>query len=285
MHRYGFIFAFMATAFLVGAPAAGFAQSGAEMLTAAAKLGEKGDHAAAVEKISEAFKSGKLDNAASSKAFLMRAEAYEKLNKDALALADYTSAVFMQGLSTTDRPRAVDGRKRTLAALGVSEDDGGAKPLAAAPAQEESKPSSSGGFLSGLFGGSSTSADAKREEAAPASDWSQVTRVTPPPATGSPSIQSSSTPVRQAAVAEDVKRYSVLLASLPSEEVANAEAKRMTTRLADLLQGKTPEVVRYERGGAVFFRVVAGPYEGSALSKEVCDSVKTKNVKCLVISR
>ncbi len=298
MHRFRLIFALLASTFWAGFPVASYGQSGAEMLTAAAKLGEKRDYTAAIEKISEAFKAGKLDNAASSKAFLMRGEAYEKLNKDALALADYTSAVFMQGLSATDRLRAVDGRKRTLAALGVSENDGGAKPLGATQSAEAPK-SSSGGFLSGLFGGSSTSAEAKPEETG-ADGWSQGTRVTTaPPApvlapapvpkaaapAPSPAIESGSKPVRQAAVADDVKQYSVLLASLPTEDVAQAEAKRMASRLVDLLEGKTLEVVRYEKSGAVFFRVVAGPYEGSAHSKEICESVKAKNVSCLVISR
>lgn len=312
MNGYRLIISVVAFAILTALSGDSYAQSGTETLTTAAKLGEKGDYAAAVEKIGEAFKSGNLDNAASSKAFLMRGEAYEKLGKSALALADYTNAVFMQGLSSTERPRAVDGRKRVLASLGVADNDGGAKPLGATQSSEPETKSNSGGFFSGLFGGSSTSANAKPEATAP-SGWSEGTRVTeaaptaatdatpaknaPQPSAAAPKPQQTakvvpppvaapaSRPVLSAAVADDAKQYNILLASLDAEKAAQVELKRIAPQLSGLLQGKKLAVVRYEKGGAVFYRVVAGPYEGRTRSAEVCESLKAKKLSCQLISQ
>lgn len=315
MFVYRLIFTLVATAFLAAIPAASYAQNATETLTSAAKLGEKGDYASAVEKIGEAFKLGKLDNAASSKAFLMRGEYHEKLGKTALALADYTNAVFMQGLSASERPRAVDGRKRVLTSLGVTDNDGGAKPLGATQSADAEPKSGSGGFFGGLFGGSSTSANAKPEATAP-SGWSQGTQVTAAPSsaptndgpqakaapqtpttvtkppqqttklTPAPAVAAPATkPAQTAAVTDDAKQYNVLLASFDAEPEAQAELKRMASQLSGLLQGKKPEIVRYEKSGAVFFRVVAGPYQGRTLSTDVCENVKAKKVSCQVISR
>ncbi|MDX2264504.1 MAG: SPOR domain-containing protein [Hyphomicrobiales bacterium] len=265
---------------LAAAPAV--AQSALETLTAAAKLSERGDHDAAVQKIGEAFRSGAMDNATAARAFLLRAEAYEKLGKPALALSDYTSAVYMQGLSTRERPRAVDGRKRTLALLGVTDDADGAKPLG--DQASESAPKSSGGFLSGLFGGSSTSAEAEK----PANSWAQGTRVAPGPAAAQPARPVAAAPIvaaPAAADASDTRQFTIVLASVSTEESAAAEARRLATRLSEELAGVTPEVARFERSDGPVFRVVAGPYQGAARSREICESMKLKKVSCMVISR
>jgi hypothetical protein len=276
------------------------AQSVTETLTAASKLNEKGDYAAAIEKINEAFKSSALESATAAKAFLMRGEANEKLKRPAFALADYTNAVFMQSLSTSDRARAVDGRKRALASLGMAADDGGAKPLTSAASAEESKPSSSGGLFGNWFGGSSATAEVKPQTATDAqpSTWAQGTRAVPanaaPAASPAPPVRqvspppaTSPAPLRQTAAATpapDGKQFKVMLASVDTAAAAQGEAQRLSRMLEGELDGRKLEVVRFESNGVVFFRVVAGPYAGEAATKAVCDGVKAKNVTCRPIT-
>ncbi len=255
---------------LVMAAPCAFAETALASLTAAAKLIEQGEPQQAISKISEVFASGNLDNQTSAKAFLLRAQANEKLGRLSQALADYTNAMFM-GLSATDRSQAESGSKRVQAALAKGEAGTDGWQTGAATtrtASSESQASSSDGFsfFGGLFGGSSSAAH--KPEASPGNGWSQGTQVT-----------------TAAAAADDGRQYNLHLATLTSEQAAQSEAKRLAKRLATLLEGKTPEVSQMQRGGAIAYRVVAGPFEGKSHAQGICASLKAKGVSCIVIDR
>lgn len=298
----------LASAFLWGQSQHGHAQTGTEFLTAAAKSMEKGDYNAAIEKIGEAFQSGKLDLEMSAKAYLMRGQAYEKQTKPALALADYTNAIFLQGLSNNDRSIAVDGRKRALAALGIADDvptglkkagviketaDAGAKPDPVTPAAPERTASSGGGggitgFFGGLFSNAPTSAEAKPEPKPAAKSWEGSTRITAvaPAAGAQPAAPAPSSGVAQPSAApEDGKFFNIHLATVSTEADAQSEVMRLSSKLSELLQGNTPEIARIEKGDTVLYRVFAGPFEGTIRSRAICDAMKSKGVSCLVVSR
>ena len=166
---------------LLAAPAR--AQSAAATLTEASKALEKGVPVKAIELIDAAMRSGKLPSDMAAKALLMRAQAQEKLGKQAFALADYNSALWMDGLSGADKAQAEQGRDRISGKLGIAQP--AAKPAASGgranagedtaartptAAQVKSTPSEQrtggiGSVFSGIFGSSSESA---QEEAQPA---------------------------------------------------------------------------------------------------------------------
>ena len=101
------------------------ADSAEAALTEASKMMEKGIPVKAIEYIDAALGSGKLSPAASAKALLMRAQAQEKLNKLAFALADYNSALWMEGLSAADKTQAEQGRDRISGKLGIAAEPSG----------------------------------------------------------------------------------------------------------------------------------------------------------------
>ena len=288
-------------------PGMAAAKTGTELLTEAAKLIEKNDYGSALQKIEEAFRAGDLDFEASAKAYVMRAQCHEKQGKQALALADYTSALFMQSLSNTDSKVATDGQSRMRAALGLGGDQTASSSprqgegRAAAPAQAETaspapeRTASSGGisgFFGGLFSNSPTSADAKPETKPAVPSFERTARVAvPAPAADAPPARQAAAPSRPAsqpkpaAPAGDGRLFDIHLATVSTEADAQSEVLRFTTRLSEFLEGKTPEITRIERGGNTFYRIIAGPYEGSVRSRALCEGMKTKGVSCVVVAR
>lgn len=115
----------MATLLLVPllAQAAQADDTATQALAEASKLIEKGVPVKAIELINNTLKSGKVPGDLAAKALLMRAQAQETIGKHAYALADYNSALWMQGLSDRDKKEAEDGRRRIMAKLGVTEAD------------------------------------------------------------------------------------------------------------------------------------------------------------------
>lgn len=258
---------------LLTAISAGAALAQESLLVAAAKLIEKREYNAAIDKIGEAFKAGKLDQAGSAKGFLMRGECHARLDKPAQALADFNNAIWLQTLSSDDRARAVEGRKQSLAALGISgeaQDDG---------QDTRSTATGTSGGIGSLFGGlfgSSSGSGAVETGQPPA-------QAAPPP----PAPVSAPAPAPAAAtVADDSGQYTILLATVASEDKAHAEAKRLNARLAEELEGKTAEVRQLESGQTVTFRVLAGPFTGRAHARQVCEAMKAKakGVSCLVVN-
>ena len=104
-------------------------------LTEASKMMEQGIPVKAIEMIDAALSSGKLPPDSSAKALLMRAQAQEKLNKLAFALADYNSALWMEGLSAADKAKRKRARPHQTASSASSTE--AAKKAAAAAARAE----------------------------------------------------------------------------------------------------------------------------------------------------
>lgn len=133
MVRHQHLRSLLAGALLCVLPGSGFAQNAdvTAALTEASKIMQQGAHVKAIELIDTALKSGKIQADLAAKALLMRAEANEKLGRSAFALADYNSAMWMQGLSASDRKRAEEGQARVMQGLGV----------APRPAEQQAAPS------------------------------------------------------------------------------------------------------------------------------------------------
>jgi hypothetical protein len=195
----------MATLLLVPilAQAAQADDTATQALAEASKLIEKGVPVKAIELINNTLKSGKVPGDLAAKALLMRAQAQETIGKHAYALADYNSALWMQGLSDRDKKEAEDGRRRIMAKLGVTEADkaavadagksGRTDRAAPAPARaaqagpkgkstetaswdtevqasgSEQRTGGIGSFFSGLFGSSESKAATAQSEPEPRS--------------------------------------------------------------------------------------------------------------------
>lgn len=206
----------MATLLLVPilAQAAQADDTATQALAEASKLIEKGVPVKAIELINNTLKSGKVPGDLAAKALLMRAQAQETIGKHAYALADYNSALWMQGLSDRDKKEAEDGRRRIMTKLGVIEADkaavadagksGRADRPAPAPARaaqagssgksadapswdtevqasgSEQRTGGIGSFFSGLFGSSESKAATARSETEPRSA-AVVTETAPRP--------------------------------------------------------------------------------------------------------
>jgi hypothetical protein len=235
--------ALLATLFLVpilANPARG--DDATNALAEANKLIEKGVPVKAIELIDDALKSGKVSGDLAAKALLMRAQAQEKLGKHAYALADYNSALWMQGLSDRDKKEAEDGRNRILTKLGVNGPDKAASApaaavrTAAAPAAQgsarpqgsnwgtevqtsgsEQKTGGIGSFFSGLTGlfssSDSKAGQAQKAEPEPAAapqpaqqnprSVAVITETSPRPSPKKPQVQpAKAEPVRKAPAKE-----------------------------------------------------------------------------------
>lgn len=305
-----FLRVFLSAAMLLS-PAAALAQTAeaANSLAAASKMLQEGKHSEAVERISAALKSGKLDNALTCRGLLLRGEAYEKLGKPALALADFANAQWLEGLSNAERLRAAEGRKRALSALSLASGDasgdssGGSgpadknaakppaaaakQPEAAAPrspapnakpaatAKEQPQPAPAKGAWRATVhdtpgGGSSSPGGAVAQPRdTRASSWTQGTAVT------------GAVPKTGGAAGGQV---TIHLATVATEEAAKSEAKRISAKLGELLEGQAPEILRGDKNGAAVFKVVAGPYDKSR-SADLCAAIKAKGISCLAVAR
>jgi cell division septation protein DedD len=199
-----------------------------QLLTEANKKLEQGAPAKTIELVNLAIKSGQLPAENGARALLLRARAYEALDKYAYALADYNQAIWMKSLPATDKAEAELGRTQIMEKLGVAESPSGkgARPTqsaaratpeanpARAPAPsaaawtaaeqdvaEEERPAPSGGIgsIGGLFSGLFGSSD--RAEAQP-----RVQSIATPPvqtiAAQQPSPQAPAKPRPPAAVAQ-----------------------------------------------------------------------------------
>lgn len=156
---FGLVFGILAATAFHSAHAES-ADRGIELLTRATKSYEAGAYRDAYDLIDDAFKAG-LSGELAARGILLRAQVNEKSGAFARAFQDYSNALWMDSLSATERKKAADGKARVTAAMGLSP-AGAAKAAAAAPAPADS---SSGGFLSGLFGSSSSSTETAAQPA------------------------------------------------------------------------------------------------------------------------
>jgi TPR repeat protein len=75
----------------------------------------------------------------------------------------------------------------------------------------------------------------------------------------------------------------VQLATLPTEEGANAEARRLTRRFQAQLASMTITPERYQMAdGAIVFRVLT-PAFGEQQARDLCQAIKDDNGSCLLI--
>lgn len=99
-------------------------------LAQASKMMQAGAYVKAIDLITNVLASGKAQADMAAKALLMRGQSNERLGKQAFALADYNQALWMQGLSASDKKLAEDSRARLQGTLNVKEPAAETQPAA-----------------------------------------------------------------------------------------------------------------------------------------------------------
>jgi tetratricopeptide (TPR) repeat protein len=289
----------------------------------AAQALDKGQHAEALKAVDEAFKL-ELDGDLASRALLIRAQAHEKSGRPAQALADYNSAIWLQSLPAAERPKAVEGRQRVMAALGLAS----SQPPSSSGSTASALPSSSGGgiggFFEGIFGGSPTpapSAPAAPPPQAATDGW--ATRVTPersaaaarqPSAPAQPAQPAPAQPQRQAAAApaatassqrvsrdsdaEPAPRAPVQQAAAVSSgadaggfdiDFGAAASERAAKSQAGKIKSQLSDILVNRELDLVpngsQVRIVAGPYKTRSVADALCRTIQTRGVACEVAAR
>ena len=296
------------------------AENAEATLTQASKMLEKGIPVKAIELIDTAIRSGQLSPDLSAKALLMRAQAQEKLGKQAFALADYNSALWMQGLSATDKAKAEQGRDRISGKLGIAEP--AAKPTASGTranagentasrtptpsANVKSTPSEQrtggiGSVFSGIFGSTEAAAAQEPQKAKPVAAAKPVKPASPvkpaaaKPEQVQPTKANAETQPAQIAVAERTSptaasgegagKFGIQFAALHSEDGAISEVERIAKKYGSELGGRSPSVkILGTNDGGTLYKIVAEPYErGEATA--ICELLKTKNLNGMIVSR
>lgn len=76
----------------------------------------------------------------------------------------------------------------------------------------------------------------------------------------------------------------IQIAALRSEEAAQAEWQRISSRSTSLLAAYRPVIVRADLGErGIFFRLRAGPLNGRAAADNLCAALAAENIGCLVV--
>lgn len=303
---------------------AGAAAQSRKQIDAVAKAAqalEKGQHAEALKAVDESFKL-ELDSDLASRALLIRAQAHEKTGRTAQALADYNSAIWLQSLPATERPKAVEGRQRVMAALGLASRE----PPSASGSTASASPSSSGGgiggFFEGIFGGSPAPAPAAPAASPPqAATEGWATRVTPErsaaaarqpaapaqraqPAAAqqaprsAPAASASSQRVTRDSDAEPARRAPLQQAAAVSTgadaggfdiDFGAAASERAAKSQAGKIKSQLSDILvnreldLVPNGSQV--RIVAGPYKARSVADALCRTIKTRGVACEVAAR
>ena len=277
-------------------------------LSDAYKLMQDDKTAEAIKQLDAVIGESPEDTDAASKAMLLRGQAYAKAGRHAQALADFNAALWLQGLSSSQRKQAVEGRKAALAKLGLGEGEASSSKTDEQPesvstpqpaptpraqqaqqrpataswqtevqaAAEEEDSGGIGSFFSGLFGGDSqepaeqTASVATSRETAASSDW----------ATRTADIEES-----RPTQSSDGGQYRVQIASVSTREGAESEAQRLTRILGDAMAGETTDIVRTDTdAGNTYYRIMIGPKPSRDDADEMCQMFKSRGVDCLVLS-
>ena len=291
-------------------------------LTEASKVLQKGGYAKAIEIIDGVLRGGKVPADLAAKALLMRAEANEKLGRSAFALADYNSAIWMQGLSATDRKRAEAGYARVQKGLGVSTpaaDPGGPASTGStsgapqnqawntnvqqrAPAAEQQSsgggPAGIGNFFGKLFGSSSSQQRPAPEQAAPPATAAVVTQAPEPPQppkaapkkaaapTVAVSRSAASTTTAATGKPPESGNFAIQLAAVAEEDKAIAETDRIAKKYGADLGGRSPSLMIVPTSdGGTLYKIVAAPFESRGEGQAICELLKTKGASCMVITK
>lgn len=88
-----------------------------------------------------------------------------------------------------------------------------------------------------------------------------------------------------ASAARPVGRVQVQLGALPSEEAARAEWNRLVARMPELFQGRSPQVVRLDRGEGQtpLFRLRTGGLADQEAATSFCEQVRARGGACVPI--
>jgi cell division septation protein DedD len=112
------------------------------------------------------------------------------------------------------------------------------------------------------------------EPAAEPAPTPQVAVAAPPPA-----AEPASTPARAAS-----GRVQVQLGALASEEAARAEWARLNRLAPELLDGRTPQIVRFEREGRTpLYRLRTGGLADEDSAAEFCEQIKARRGACMMV--
>jgi hypothetical protein len=76
----------------------------------------------------------------------------------------------------------------------------------------------------------------------------------------------------------------VQLAALESEAAANAAWQQMAQRMPELFAGRSPDVVRIERDGHVFWRLRTGGFQDIAEATAFCAKLRARGAGCAIAS-
>jgi cell division septation protein DedD len=78
--------------------------------------------------------------------------------------------------------------------------------------------------------------------------------------------------------------FQIQLASVPSEDAAQAEWKRVSGKHKDLLAAMTPAITKADLGEkGIYYRLRAGPLADKAAAEGLCASLAADRVGCIVI--
>ena len=307
---------------LLAAPAR--AQSAAAMLTEASKMLEKGIPVKAIELIDTAMRTEQLPAETAAKALLMRAQAQEKLGKQAFALADYNSSLWMEGLSAADKVQAEQGRDRISGKLGIADS---AKKAPGANAGEdtatrtqtsadvkttpsETRTGGIGSVFNGIFGSSESAQEPKPDKpeaaAKPVPAAKPVAAAKPTPAAVRPepvrpervksiaakaekpvrvAVAERASPAAAPAAGDGSGKFGIQFAALLSEDAAISEVQRIAKKYGGELAGRSPSVkILGTNDGGTLYKIVAEPYERGEATA-ICELLKTKNLSCMIVSR
>lgn len=109
--------------------------------------------------------------------------------------------------------------------------------------------------------------------------------VAPAPAPEAPASQADAEPQSlESFVAALSGDYLIQIAALRSEDVAQSEWERLSKQHASLLGSYRPMIVRADLGErGIFYRLRAGPLQDRAAAEDLCASLASENVGCLVV--
>lgn len=307
------VIACLACALAPASPAHAQSKENLRKLSDAYKLIQEDSTAEAITQLDGVLEEAPDDSDAAAKAMLLRGQAYAKAGRHAQALADFNAALWLQGLSSSQRKDAVEGRKAALAKLGLADKDSkppesgtasppesatSPAPQAAPTARAQTKPeqptstawrtdveaaeqqdddsSGIGSFFSELFGGNSDG---------PAEQTASVATTNDPPAASGWATSTSDLSGTSAGSSGDGRQYRVQIASLGTREGAESEARRLTRILGDAMAGESPSIVRTDTdAGNTYYRIMVGPTPSRDTAEEMCQMFKSRGVDCLVLS-
>lgn len=150
-----------------------------------------------------------------------------------------------------------------------------------APRAGQVTPGAEAPDLGGLRAAAQPPARPAPAPAAPPATSSVVAQPATPLAPPVPQASASAAP----APARPVGRVQVQLGALPSEEAARAEWNRLAARMPELFQGRSPQVVRLDRGEGQtpLFRLRTGGLADQEAATSFCEQVRARGGACVPV--